>query len=514
MAKDSPNVSKGIQLPLVSDGLRSLPKRNSSVGGKISSSIRDLSLLYRSLRKRHATDASYRTTKFCTTLFVRTNNRLEVLEHISHQEHPKISDRYSISALIIQQPCSSDCLQETRHLLLSASTPTNRAEMSSLLQSRLQSHYLATCRGQQPLNYALKSRCAKTTRTFQKPQQLFRLQDDKRLIAARSADELAALAAEAQREALARERDALHRQPKEALRAWLIKHGFAEQVLPDEREVLLELLAEANLKARSQVVSYPLRKTPRSPRAIKSFLVAPIDVEDVGFVNFLLDSGSSGALITAELRESLGLSPSDGQVVKGVDSSGLTLRQKVRLPPLRLGPQLLDIRDAYVTTLKSDHDIDVGGVLGLNFLRMFELEICQDRQRMAFHPPGHIDKGVLDVEGMARLKCDVLKGGLLGVPVSLNGSARFPAILDLGANFSILNWPAAELAGVRRGSEADGTASGVQEVSNADGQRSNRIRRGLLDVVLGDEGPMTPPVPAASSLCCGPSFCGCSPFCL
>ncbi len=48
------------------------------------------------------------------------------------------------------------------------------------------------------------------------------------------------------------------------------------------------------------------------------------------------------------------------QVVKGVDSSGLTLRQKVRLPPLRLGPQLLDIRDAYVTTLRSDHDIDVG----------------------------------------------------------------------------------------------------------------------------------------------------------
>ncbi|EFJ46890.1 hypothetical protein VOLCADRAFT_92651 [Volvox carteri f. nagariensis] len=37
------------------------------------------------------------------------------------------------------------------------------------------------------------------------------------------------------------------------------------------------------------------------------------NVEDVGFVNFLLDSGSSGALITAELRERLGLSPSDGQ---------------------------------------------------------------------------------------------------------------------------------------------------------------------------------------------------------
>ena len=51
-----------------------------------------------------------------------------------------------------------------------------------------------------------------------------------------------------------------------------------------------------------------------------------------------------------------------------------------------------------------------GGVLGLNFLRMFEVEICQDRKRMAFHPPGHIDKGVLDVAGMAVLHCDVLKG--------------------------------------------------------------------------------------------------------
>ena len=55
-------------------------------------------------------------------------------------------------------------------------------------------------------------------------------------------------------------------------------------------------------------------------------------------------------------------------------------------------------------------------------------------------------------------------GGLLGVPVSLNGSARFPAILDLGANFSILNWPAAELAGVRRGADGAPADSSMQEV--------------------------------------------------
>ncbi|KAG2498190.1 hypothetical protein HYH03_003944 [Edaphochlamys debaryana] len=279
-------------------------------------------------------------------------------------------------------------------------------------------------------------------------------------------------------------------------------HGYALGSLPTDREGLLGLLVEAQLKARTQVVSMPLRKTPRSPRAVKSFLVVPVDVGDVGFVNFLLDSGSSGALITAELREQLGLSPSDGQVVKGVDSGGVTLRQKVRLPPLRLGPQELGITEAYVTTLKSDHDIDVGGVLGLAFLRAFEMEVCQDRQRLAFHPPGHIAKGLLDVRGMAVLQCSLLKGGLLGVPVSLNGSARFPAILDLGANFSILNWPAAELAGVSRtGGDSGRSAEGREVVSGA------RLRKGFLDVVLGDEGsPFVPSRPLALMVRDTPSF--------
>ena len=38
------------------------------------------------------------------------------------------------------------------------------------------------------------------------------------------------------------------------------------------------------------------------------------DVDTVGFVNFVLDSGTSGALIFPELREALGHSPVDGDV--------------------------------------------------------------------------------------------------------------------------------------------------------------------------------------------------------
>ncbi|GFR52480.1 hypothetical protein Agub_g15050 [Astrephomene gubernaculifera] len=353
--------------------------------------------------------------------------------------------------------------------------------MACLTQCRILSHSLASSRGSTVPSYSYRpsaGRCNAVPRS----EAIFLLHRDRRQwhgrrrLITRSTEDLAALTALARSEALERERALLADMPIDDLRARLIKHGFSESSLPASREPLLEQLAETNLKARAQVVSYPLRKTPRSPRAAKSFLVAPIDVEDVGFVNFLLDSGSSGALITGEMRERLGLSPSDGQVVKGVDSGGLTLRQRVRLPPLRLGPRLLDLREAYVTQLKSEHDVEVGGVLGLSFLRQYEVEISPQLQRLAFHPPGHIDKGLLDVRGMTCLRCEVLKGGLLGVPVSLNGSPRFPAILDLGANFSILNWQAAELAGVRRegsgsssagaggGGKGGGAAAGAAEV--------------------------------------------------
>lgn len=286
---------------------------------------------------------------------------------------------------------------------------------------------------------------------------------------------------------------------EDALKTRLAALGHAPRDLPADISAQRRLCAEGMLRERSQAVSFPLRKTPRNPRAGKSFFVVPIDVGDIGFVNFLLDSGSSGALITSELRETLGLTPLDGQAVRGVDSGGLTVRQKVRLPPLRLGPAPLAISEGYVTTLKSDHDVEVGGVLGLSFLRQWELDVCQDRQRLWFHPPGHIAQGVLDVEGMTCLACEALKGGLLAVPVSLNGSPRFPAILDLGANTSILNWRAAELAGVRRdGAGAEdgreqpprqGRGLQMQEVVGVDGQRgANRMCRGDLHVVLGAEG--------------------------
>ena len=60
----------------------------------------------------------------------------------------------------------------------------------------------------------------------------------------------------------------------------------------------------------------------------------------------------------------------------------------------------------------------------------------------------HVEQGLLDVAGMTRLEMTALRGGLMMVPASLNGSPPMPAIIDVSATHSLLNAHAARLAGI------------------------------------------------------------------
>lgn len=72
-------------------------------------------------------------------------------------------------------------------------------------------------------------------------------------------------------------------------------------------------------------------------RSSRRYLTVPIDVGDVGFVDFLLEAGSYQCLISGELRQRLGIGPGDGAAVRAIDSGGPTLRQRVELPEMWLG---------------------------------------------------------------------------------------------------------------------------------------------------------------------------------
>ncbi|GAX80388.1 hypothetical protein CEUSTIGMA_g7827.t1 [Chlamydomonas eustigma] len=192
-----------------------------------------------------------------------------------------------------------------------------------------------------------------------------------------------------------------------------------------------------------------LRKLPQRTRgseSSKSHLAVPVDIDGIGFYDFLIDSGSSGILITAELRSELGISPTSGRFMNGLDCTGRTVRQKIELPCLRLGPMELQLREAVVTKLELSHEI--GGVLGLSFLRQVEMVVDVEKGVIEFHPLGHAEQGFISIEGMTRLDLSVGKGGLAVVPASLNGSPFIPAIIDISATTSIINAAAATFADI------------------------------------------------------------------
>jgi hypothetical protein len=88
-------------------------------------------------------------------------------------------------------------------------------------------------------------------------------------------------------------------------------------------------------------------------------------------------AGTTRTLISSSLRDELGLSPLEGSAARGLDHTGLTIRQKMQLPPLWLGHRRLAFDAAgevYVTNVAVDDD-NIAGVLGVRFLAGFDVEI-------------------------------------------------------------------------------------------------------------------------------------------
>ncbi|KAI8476171.1 MAG: hypothetical protein J3K34DRAFT_514145 [Monoraphidium minutum] len=295
---------------------------------------------------------------------------------------------------------------------------------------------------------------------------------------------------------LASERASISKLDREQLAAALRRLG--EDVPPDaSRAALLQRLAARRLAERARVVRLPLRLTFAGRRSSRRYLTVPVDVGDIGFVDFLLEAGAYQCLISAELRARLGMGPGDGAAVRALDSSGPTLRQRVELPDMWLGTFKLPQLSACVSDLPVPRKArrqpgtagaaaqpptpkpprgapaaapppppqqqGPGGMLGVRALRCFDIDIDWAGNRLVFHPAGHAAAGLLDVRGLKRVPCQFTKSGLVILSVSINGSDPILGVLDLSAGVSILNWEAAELLGMRCKVDGGGGGGGGEE---------------------------------------------------
>ena len=259
---------------------------------------------------------------------------------------------------------------------------------------------------------------------------------------------------------------------------------------------------EERLCASTRVPLRQIVGMPGNPRA--GYVLVTLDLPgDAGFVDFLVDTGATAALISPTLREMLGAHAVDGAAIRGLGSMGETVRQKTTVSDVAVGGVTFGDLNCVVTDLSATGlPSVVGGMLGLEFLERFETEFDFANKTLAFHAPGTIACGAVDVDDLVEIPLKTHPTGLKLVRCSLNAGAPFDAIVDAGSFFSVVNWMAAASGGVAPdsvGVEASAmTAVGVDgrtmpmstaafdlEVLGADGKDSASARNGLASTYKG-----------------------------
>jgi len=234
-----------------------------------------------------------------------------------------------------------------------------------------------------------------------------------------------------------------------------------QQQQQQQLAALQRRLAARRLAERARVVRLPLRYTTSGKQraAARRYLTVPVDVDGVGFTDFLLDAGVYGAAITPALRERLGIAPTDGSAVTALASGGATVRQRVQLPEMWIGTARLPALQATVGPLPAGavpaaspppspfapsspspspsssssrsaaaaaaaasayaRADPPGGLLGVKALRQFDVDFDFSGCALGLHPAGHAAAGLLDVSRLAAVACRFTRAGLVCLPVAL-----------------------------------------------------------------------------------------------
>lgn len=181
-------------------------------------------------------------------------------------------------------------------------------------------------------------------------------------------------------------------------------------------------------------------------------IVVPMSIGEHEPMTFILDTGASTSVITRETQKVLGLRDEDGTPVKGQGANGeLSDVRLFSLADAQVGER--NYRDLNVAVMDLAHledklEVRIGGILGRNFLQRHDVEVDFAQGKLLLHAAGSVKKGEVDVSGMAGVDYGSFRGGLIRIDVRIDGSEAFPAVLDLGAARSVMNWHAAKAMGL------------------------------------------------------------------
>jgi hypothetical protein len=164
-------------------------------------------------------------------------------------------------------------------------------------------------------------------------------------------------------------------------------------------------------------------------------------------LTLIVDTGASGSVLTPEAAKRSGIDPTRGEETTVTAADGVP-RATVMLPsePLALGGETFaGVRFTVVdlSSLTAPLGERIDGIVGLDVLARADLEIDRAGAELRLHAGEKVwgDPGCAFELGAEE--------DLIRFPATIGGQA-VTAVLDLGADESMLNWEAAALAGVGR----------------------------------------------------------------
>jgi predicted aspartyl protease len=158
----------------------------------------------------------------------------------------------------------------------------------------------------------------------------------------------------------------------------------------------------------------------------------------------VVDTGASITAITPATAAALGISGVDDLVLN--EGRDAVPARRATLPRLVVGGVTFRNLRIAIVDMPAARQIDArfGGILGLDALARHDVVIDLVRRRFTLHPAGYAARSDA-VREMQRLRFQRGRYGLIALPVRVEGFPEMLGVLDLGAQWSVMNRAAARM---------------------------------------------------------------------
>jgi hypothetical protein len=218
--------------------------------------------------------------------------------------------------------------------------------------------------------------------------------------------------------------------------------------------MLKKLILLAALAAAAPAAAEPMILLP------SGHPVAEVKVDGQGPFRFIIDTAATSTTVLPALRAALpgGLKVAGTQSLSG--AAGQTQIETVSLGTIDVGPRSFTGLTAFSLPPSPIDKLQVHGVLGSDILARYALEM--DLGNGSWHL--HDSAAVAGVDAMLTVPITLDEALTPRLSVRLDG-VELPAVLDTGAQGTIINWAAAGLFGLTPGSKGLDKGAAVQGVS-------------------------------------------------